>query len=557
MLAFVPVVGEVMAARCGPVHAGLLAAAAEAYEQENLPFPAVQAHARAGAHFDVERLLDERGAEMVRRGDARGVADAIAARPSALTPAVRRTHADALRRLGDGGGARRVLAPLVHPSRGGASEPRLATLLATALYNEGDLEAALQILDGVDSTAVASDVAGVEWRAARVRILSLLGRRDEARTLSTESLRIAELLGDPLALAEAHIAAARTSTGARKEAHLEDALRATTTTGDVVTTVLVLVNRSHLLLANARYAEAAVAAREAVRLADVSCPTGRLPIALHNLAEALAQTGEYDEAKWLLQRALAMSRRLGWGKTASGLIGIAEIHRRLGHDEQAATAWDPSASLGARRAPGARPSSGRTGQAAGPARRQRRRSDGRRGRDAGDARLLPFALIALGWIAVSRGALRRPAARPGALSTWPAGPGLRPARRGPGAAGRRNRRPGRQRAAFTRALAIWSDGGAAPAAARIELLLGQLPGADGTARSRAREAARLLQRLGVVGADGRPVVEHHHPDQVRIQVLGGFEVRLGGQPVPIRRGGPGRRDAGEDPCVAPRPAADP
>ena len=537
VLAFVPVVGEVMGARCGPVHAGLLAAAAEAYEQENLPFPALQAYARAGAHFEVERLLDERGAEMVRRGDARGVADAIAARPSAVTPAVRRTHADALRRLGDGGGARRVLAPLVHPSCGGASEPRLATLLATALYNEGDLEAALQVLDGVDSTALASDVAGVEWRAARVRILSLLGRRDEARTLSTETLRTAELLGDPLALAEAHIAAARTSTGARKEAHLEDALRATTTTGDVVTTVLVLVNRSHLLLANARYAEAAVAAREAVRLADVSCPTGRLPIALHNLAEALAQTGDYDEAKWLLQRALAMSRRLGSGQTASGLIGIAEIHRRLGHDERAATAYEDAIGLARR--------SGElqvlVPALAGLARLQVRHDDNAAEATAAEAEmlatpeLLPFALIALGWIAVSRGALeeaRGQARRAVDLATSvQAFDLLAEALELLGVA---TDDPADKRAAFTRALAIWSDGGAAPAAARIEVHLGQLPGGDGTARSRAREAARLLQRLGVVGADGRPVVEHHHTDQVRIQVLGGFEVRLGGQPVPIQ-----------------------
>ena len=109
---FVPLVGQVLAARRGPtpVDAGLLRAAAEAYEVDDLPFPAVRAFARAGAHREVERLLAERGAEMVRRGDARGVADLMAAHPLELTPAVRRTHADALRRLGDGAAARRALA---------------------------------------------------------------------------------------------------------------------------------------------------------------------------------------------------------------------------------------------------------------------------------------------------------------------------------------------------------------------------------------------------------------------------------------------------------------
>ena len=93
--------------------------------------------------------------------------------------------------------------------------------------------------------------------------------------------------------------------------------------------------------------------------------------------------------------------------------------------------------------------------------------------------------------------------------------------------------PASQRDALGKALSIWSDGGATAAAARVELLLGRLPGSDGVARSRARDAARLLQRLGVVGLDGRPVTEQHAPTPVRIQVLGGFEVRVDGEPVPL------------------------
>ena len=285
-----PLVGQVLAARGGPVDPDLLRAAAKAYEAANLPFPAVLANARAGARGDAEGLLGERGAEMVRRGDARGVADAIAAVALEPTPALRRTHADALRRLGDGPGARRALGPLLQASDDGIREPHLATLLATALYTEGDLEAALEVLDGVDATAVTTNLAGVEWRASRVKVLSTLGRRGEAQALAAETLRAAEVSGDPLALAEAHLASARTSTGARKEAHLEEALRAAIAAADVVTASLVLVNQSHLLLAAARYAEAAVVAREAVRLAEMSCPTGRLPVALHNLAEALTFT---------------------------------------------------------------------------------------------------------------------------------------------------------------------------------------------------------------------------------------------------------------------------
>ena len=101
----------------------------------------------------------------------------------------------------------------------------------------------------------------------------------------------------------------------------------------------VLVNQAHLLLAAARYGEACDAARESVRLAELCSPTGRLVVALYNLGEALTRVGEYDEAKWQLQRAVALSRRLGPGRCAMGLLGIAEVHRHLGHDEQGRSAY--------------------------------------------------------------------------------------------------------------------------------------------------------------------------------------------------------------------------
>lgn len=539
-LRFVPMVGLVVAAGQGTADPGLLLAAAEAYEEEDLPFPALRAHARAGTQREVERLLDERGAEMIRRGDAQGVAEVIATHPPDPTPAVRRTHADALRTLGDGAGARRSLAGLVRPASDAANEVRLATLTATVLYTEGDLDSALQVLDGVHPTSCQAD-AVVEWRAARVRVLSMLGRRDEARALATETFRAAEVLGDPQALAHAHLAVARTCNGARKEAHLESALRAATATGDVVTAALVLVNRSHLLLAGARYSEAAVAAREAVRLAELTCPTGRLPIALHNLAEALTQTGEHDEAMWLLRRAMSLSRRLGEGRTASGLFGIAEIHRQLGHVEQARAAYDEA--IGLARTSGelqvlvpSLAGLARLPVVEGPEAVE----DMPAGAAAAEAEtlatpaLLPCALIARGWVAVGLGAAEEArghasravelAGRVGAVD-WLAEALV--------LTGFAAEDPADKRAALTKAHAIWSHGGAVPARARVELLLGQLPDADGTARSRARDASRLLRRLGVVGADGRPVAEPHPRDQVRIQVLGRFEVRVDGQPVPI------------------------
>ena len=328
-----------------------------------------------------------------------------------------------------------------------------------------------------------------------------------------------------------------------------------------MTAALVLVNRSHLLLAAARYAEAVVAAREALRLAEMSSPTGRLSTALHNLGEALGFTGEYDEARWQLQRAVAHSRRLGPGRTASGLYGIAEIHRQLGHDEQAGAAYDEAIGLARR--------SGElqvlVPALAGLARLQVLRDQDAAAATAAEAEelatpaLLPLALVAVGWAALGRGEREEAAgyARRAieAASSVQAFDLLAEALELLGVA---SDDPADQRDALGKALSIWSDGGARAAAARVELLLGRLPGSDGVARSRARDAARLLQRLGVVGLDGRPVTEQHTPTPVRIQVLGGFEVRVGGEAgAPAGMAVATGAHAGEGPRLAPRPARDP
>ena len=208
---------------------------------------------------------------------------------------------------GDAVAARRNFQPLCDAADRDGWQPALATGVATVHYTQADFELALATLDRVDPAGVAADLHGIEWGACRVKVLSILGRREEARTLAVETLRLAEALGDPRALAAAHLAIARTDSGSRKEAHLEQALRAATETGDAAMASVVLVNQAHFLLAAARYREACVVPREAVRLAELCSPTGRRSAALHNLGEALPRVGEYDEATWQLQRAVATS----------------------------------------------------------------------------------------------------------------------------------------------------------------------------------------------------------------------------------------------------------
>jgi DNA-binding SARP family transcriptional activator len=261
---------------------------------------------------------------------------------------------------------------------------------------------------------------------------------------------------------------------------------------------------------------------------------------LHNLAEALVQLGSYDEASWHLHRAIALCRHLGTGRTALGLLGLAEIDRQLGHDQRARARYLEAVEL----ARGSRETQVLVPALAGLARSYAAGQDDD-GLDRAQAAaeealqvatppLRPFALTAAGWVALRRD--DRP--RASALA-------------------RQSVATAREMAAFdllaealelaaataghdddarlllTEALSIWQGGGAAPAAHRIELQLGWLEGADSTARSRARDAARELQRLGTRHVNGRPVSTAGSTGSVGVTVLGGFRVQVEGAEVPV------------------------
>ena len=406
-LAVVPMVAGVVAGqRQNTVDAEMLRAAARAYEDEGLAFPACRSYAQAGDWSAVERLVAERGDDMLRQGDARGVADLVGRQPVATwPPLVQQTFADALRASGDAAGARRTLRPLCEAAERDGWQPALATRVATMHYMQGDLEPGLEVLDRIDGAEVAADLHGIEWRACRVQLMSRLGRREHTRAQAVETLRMAEALGDPRAISVAHLAMARTDSGSAKEAHHEQALRAATETGDAMMAAGVLVNQSHLLLEAARYVEACVAARESVRLAELCSPTGRLVAALHNLGEALTRVGEYDEAKWQLQRAVALSRRLGPGRCAMGLLGIADIHRHLGHDEQARAVYLEAVTLarGSNEVPMLVPALAGLARLEAVNATDHARAVAEEAERIATPALMPFALVSLGWVALAQG----------------------------------------------------------------------------------------------------------------------------------------------------------
>jgi DNA-binding SARP family transcriptional activator/tetratricopeptide (TPR) repeat protein len=502
-----------------------------------MPFAAARGYARAGDSGSVQRLVETCGERMLREGNARGVVALLSGAPHACgSELVQRTYADALWMAGEPAAALHAFRPLV-----AACGPRrwpvpLSGRVAAVHYTLGDFPTALETLDRAEPLSGTADVEHVEWMTMRVRTLAMLGRRGEAGQLAVETMAAAEALGDPRALAAAHLAMARVSDGARKDAHHDQARRAAEQSGDAVRLALVLVNQSHLQLASARYADAAATAREAARTAELSCPPGRLVAALHNLGEALTRLGSFDEAAWQLQRSVAVCRRLGPGRTALGLFGLAEIWRQLGHDERARAAYLEAVELGR----GSHEPQVLVPALAGFARLHAASDPEQALATALEAdrlstpALRPFALVALGWVQLSRGerSVAAEHARDAvaaartveafdmladALELWAECADA----------------PADAAAALAEALSIWRAGGAEPAAARVELLLGDLDGADATARSLARDAARRLQRMGIVQVHGRPVGEPRSTRRVRIGVLGGFRVVVDGTPVPF------------------------
>lgn len=540
----VPILAAVVAANCSPTSSAQRATA-DALERAGQFAGAARLYLRLGDRVPAVDVVSAHGGELVRRGDAALVVEALEPIGAGLPDDVRLVYADALRVQGDLNAAARAFLPLVTAAEEGGWPLDLATAVAAVHYARGRLDSALDVLDRAEEAGrCGTGAATVEWLSARVHVLCSLGRRDQAVPDAAAALREAEVCGDPRALLPAHLAVARVSAGATREAHHLAAVRSAADLGDVTTMSRILVNHSFQLLAGARYDEAREAARDALAAADLGIATGRRAAALHNLAEALLQQGEYGEASWHLLRAVAVCRRLGAGRSALGLLGLAEIHRQLGEDARARERYLEAIELGRQ---------GDEPQVLIPALSGLARVEAlAQDRDvttlalaadlAGEAlrtstgvdSVRPFALIASGWVRLSGGdpdqaaALAREASvlagEQRALDLVADAKELEAAA---------SADPDAARELLGEALAIWESGAARPASWRVAVRLGRLEGADATTRSRAREAARELQRLGVRHVDGVPLSSAGSSTSVDIAVLGGFRVVVNGSEVPM------------------------
>jgi DNA-binding SARP family transcriptional activator len=520
----------------------VLTAVARAYTTERAWLPAARAYAVAGDREAATRLIGERGQDMLRRGDAGAfvsLVDNVVPDLADQSDLLRRTYADALRMAGDPARARQAFAPLMTDAETAGWGPGLATRVASLHYLRGEFQAALEALDRYapcpdDEQSDSIDV--VDWLACRAHVLVMIGRPEDARLVAGRCHQIAEHLGIAYAQGVAHLALARASRGAVMDLHFEQAVRFATDADDAVTATRALQAQTSVLLAAARYRQAAFSAGEAAQMARLCCPPGLQAAALHNLGEALARTGGFDEALWHLECSVAVCRRLGPARAALGLVGIAEIHRQLGHAEQARTAYAEAIELA---------------------------------HGSGDVQVLVSALCGEALLAADESPSAAEDVAVEALSL--AADDLRA--RALTVAGRiallqgdrssaadharravliaREERATdlladaleleanatddsiRARDALREALSIWTAGGARPDAARIEVLVGRLPDADGTERSRARDAARDLRRLGLLVPGHRAEAGRGVGGTISIDVLGPFTVTVDGSEVPL------------------------
>lgn len=511
------------------------------YRANGHPLSAAQVLAAVGDAHGCAAVIETDGDRMLASGGATAVARLVDGLPeSTRTPAVRLVLADARRMAGDVAGSGETFAPLfAEAERTGRWQPGLAWRHAMLSYMRGDYRGALDLLDRAAPSAgeggpTADDVL---VQAGRATVLVVLGETGAAQEAAARALSAAAEAGDDRAWATAHLAAAHTAIGVRRDEHLAKALAAAERGGDVVQQARILANQADCLLREARYPQALEVATRAVRAAELGAPPGVLVTALHNAGEALTRLGRYDEAVLHFERSIQVSHRAQLSRTAPGLYGLGEVRRQLGRREQSRVAFEEAAELARSHAElqilvPALVGLARLLAEAGELPPARAASD--EALAVAPPTLAARARAAAGWVDLAEGdadgARRHAADAVRAARACRQADDMAESLELAAVAGANIEET---RAALREAVSIWERAGARPAADRMLLMLGQLPGADGAARWAARCAAKRLVAIGVPVADAEQLLPAEAATPVRVHVLGRFEVLVGGRPVPL------------------------
>ncbi|MBF9127905.1 hypothetical protein I0C86_02660 [Plantactinospora sp. S1510] len=522
---------------------GTAAAAAAWYDEHGPPVAAAREYLRAGDHARCARVLEVHGDRMIAAGRSQAVTELVPELPEQHRGRrLRLLLGDALRTLGNLGAAGREY------DAAAAAEPGwdagLAWRMGRIHYQRGDARGALEILERRQAQpAPPADLALLLAWTAHAHLLA--GDTDAATRYARRALAVGTEAGQDSVLATTHLSVALclgvAGDIAGSEEHYACALPIAERTGDVLLLTRIYTNRTHQFLRTGRFVDGLAMAEQSARYAALAGAPSLRAMAMSNEAEALAMLGRYDEAVKRYETALAHYQRNGSRRFTYALLGLGDLYRRRGWREQARAAYEETVRV-----------TEETGNAhvlvpalAGLA-LVRLDDDAKAAamhaeqaaRDAADEIVVP-ALLAQGWVALRMTAPDRAATLAEEAARIARAQGDRAA-----LADALELRAAtehdldRAREALREAYAIWNRAGAAVEAARIRVVLGQLPGAGIDDRLGGLLAAEQLALAGALVdraagmSGGRAPGAGPVYQTVVIQALGRFEVHLDGHPVP-------------------------
>lgn len=508
------------------------------------PRDAVSCLVGAGDSSRLRKLLERSGGAMLAAGDVDAVLRSIDALPvNGRSQVIDELEGEARQVRGDWDGALRCFARVAPTD--GPMPARLAWRTGLILHLRGELDAALETYargrtDGADPVNEA--LLHAWWASA----LWLRGEVENCRGMAALALDGATTAQDDRALAASHtvmaMLAAMDSDRRANDAHYLRALEHAQRANDVLQTIRIHVNRGSHFGEEGYYAEALAQLDEAIRLADLSGFAAWRALALSNRGQVLLYLGRLDEAMAELQASRALYQRLESRFVCYPLIYLGELYLERGDLALARAHFEEA--IGVTEAGGDQ--QGLIPALSGLARvlvhsePQRAADLAVRAVDAGPVLGRTIALLAAGHVALMRGF--RSDAR---LLATQAESLARERRDRAGLAQgielsvRAAAEPAAERDRLEEALMLWRDIDNPIGEARAELALAELlPAAE--ARPLAEGAQRRLQHLGArrLAADAGHLLEqlaHHAPTAVEISSLGGFQVLLDGQPVPLAK----------------------
>ncbi|HUG29698.1 MAG TPA: BTAD domain-containing putative transcriptional regulator [Candidatus Limnocylindria bacterium] len=511
-------------------------AAIDWHEQRGDVEAAIRMAALAGDRASIERLLVRHAGDLLQRGRAEAIVDAVGRIPPAeRTLEVDLAQADALAFRGRPEDALAVLQRLVaHRSSAPAA---IGWRMARIHYERGMLGQARAAVAATDPPLTASDEALLLAYDALTRLFT---GATEAADHARRATAAADALGDDSVRSMAHMAAAyalRESDheGARRE--LRIALEAAERAGDVIQIVRLRDADDELPSMVEQFQRAG----EAVALMEAAGNPAWLYRVLVSRAVYAIDLGRYELAAADLERARQVSGRLGLVAELFPIAFMAELSRIRGDIGQA--------ELGFRRALEGAGAAGdeyvaafaRSGLARVLARTQpgtARELAERSLTDPGALHRQDY-LLSAGWVAACQGrvddarrlvaeAMPALATTPGAMASLASAIEL-DAMVGGGGSGRRLGR-------LAEAATVWARLGNEPAVAQTSLAIAVFehgPASPEAASAWARLEAMGIRASAAEGAGLLAVLPVADVAPLRVRVLGGFAVIRNGQPVPL------------------------